>query len=217
MDIVVKLWRDTGFLDYVGSGTMLALAVFMAYKVVKGVHNLMKDTPWWRANKENFLTEVAGWFVAIVLSSTAILWKNWFDANLYGIGALNGAVALVLRFFAPAVWVAFIWWPWSKQEAPDPTGPMDLISNDAVITALNRGIIASALTSSALASGTVEPGWLGKWWVIVLATSFVCVTVTRIGTTQRPMEVWHKLTKGKYRGLDTPSEEAEVWGKRSTL
>ena len=204
MDSQIWLWRDTAFLDYLGSGSMLFLACFIAYRIVKGAYNIMKDTPWWEANKEKFLAEVAGWFVAIVLSSTALLWKSWFGANLYGIGALNGVVALVLRFFMPAVWVAFIWLPWSRHEATDPTGPMELISDDSVITALNRGIIASAVTSSALASGMAEPTWLGKWWVMILATSFVCVTVTRLGTTQRPMEVWHMLTKGKYR--DWPAE-----------
>ena len=203
MDIM-SLWLDTDFLDYVGTGSLVVVAIYVSFLLVKGYYNLMKDTPWWKTNKENFLIEVAGWSVAMVLSSTAIFWSNWLDANLYGIAALNGAVALVVRFFTPAVWVFFIWSRWSKEDAQDPTGPMDLIKNDTIIRALNRGILSGAIASSALASGTVEPTWLGTWWVIVLITSFVCVMVTKIETTQRPIEIWHKLTNGKYREAPAP-------------
>ena len=147
---------------------------------------------------------MAGWVVAAILCGTAVLARNWLGANVYGIAALNGTVALVIRFFAPAVLVFFIWWPWSKQEDPDPHGPMKRIKNDTVIRPLNRGIIAAAITSSTLESGLVQPRWLGTWWAILVATSFVCITETRIDTTQRPIEIWHEITKGKYRELGEP-------------
>ena len=33
----------------------------------------------------------------------------------------------------------------------------------------------------------------------VLLTSFACVTVTRVESTMRPIEIWHKLAKNKFR------------------
>ena len=76
---------------------------------------------------------------------------------------------------------------------------MDLIRNSKIIVALSQGTVSAAITSSILASGKLEPEWLGKWWVIILATSFACVTITKVGTIHQPMEIWHKLTKNKYR------------------
>ena len=196
---IVNLYRATSFLDYAGTASLIVLRIYIVAQIGKGWHGLIKDTPRWRTNKENFLAEVAGWVIAAILCGTAVLARNWLGANVYGIVALNGAVALIIRFFAPAVWVVSIWWSWSKQADPDPNGPMKQIKNDTVMRPLNRGITAAAITSSALASGVVEPSWLGTWWAILVATSFVCITLTRIDTTQRPIEIWHKITKDKYR------------------
>ena len=186
-------------IDLIGAVSIALLAIYLAYLAIRGAHGLIKDTPWWRHNKENFLLEATGWIIAIILSSTALVWKNSLNANPYGIAALNGAVALVIRFIAPAVWVYLIWLPWSRQETKDPTIPMNLIEKSRVIGALSQGTISAAITSSVLASGKVEPDWLGSWWIIVLATSFACVTITKVGSIHQPIEIWHKLTGNKYR------------------
>ena len=196
---LVGFWPDAGFWDHVGTGLLFLAALYIVILMIKGSHGLIEDTPWWKTNKENFFTEISGWIVAIILSVTAMIWRDSLDANFYGIAALNSGVALILRFLCPAVWVSSIWLPWSRDGGEYPQGPMSLIQNHRIIAALNRGIVAATVTSSGLVSGKAQPDWLGEWWVIILLTSFACVTIIKIESTMQPIEIWHKLTKNKYR------------------
>ncbi len=196
---LVGFWQDSDLWDYLGAVLLLVAFVYVAYLLIKGTHGLIKDTPWWRGNKENFLTEISGWIVAIILSITAMVWRDSLDANFYGIAALNTGVALILRFLCPVVWVSSIWLPWSRDGGENPQGPMSLIQNHRIIAALNRGVVAATVTSSGLVSGKAQPIWLGDWWVIILLTSFACVMIIKIESTMQPIEVWHQLTKNKYR------------------
>ena len=198
-DYLVRLWRDTEFLDYLGAISLLVAAAYISYLVIRACYSLTKDTPWWGRNKENFLTEISGWAVAIILSISAMIWRDSLDANFYGIAALNTGVALILRFLCPVIWVGSIWLPWSRNGGENPDVPMSLIQNHRIIPALNRGIVAATITSAGLVSGKAQPDWLGEWWAIILLTSFACVTVIKIESNMQPMEVWHALTKDKYR------------------
>ena len=196
---LVGFWPNAGFWDHIGAGLLLVAASCVICFLIRGCHGLIKNTPWWSRNKENFLTESSGWIVAIILSITAMIWRDSVDANFYGIAALNTGVALILRFLCPVVWVSSIWLPWSRNEEERPQGPMSLIQNHRIIVAMNRGIVAATITSSGLGSGKAQPEWLGDWWVIILLTSFACVMIIKIESTMQPIEVWHKLTANKYR------------------
>ena len=196
---IVRFWRDAGFWDYLGGGFLLLAAFYVLFLIIKGCHGLIKGTPWWERNKESSLIELSGWIIAAILSICAMTWNEVLDANLYGIAAINTGVALILRFAAPIIWVSAIWLPWSRDGTEDPQEPMRLIQNHKIIVALNRGIISATVTSSTLASGKVEPDWLGSWWAIILLTSFACVTVTKIETIMQPVEIWHKLTRNQFR------------------
>ena len=196
---LVGFWPNAGFWDHVGAALLLLAALYVIYLLIKAYHGLVKDTPWWKRNKENFLTEVSGWIVAIILSISAMIWRDSLDANFYGTVALNTGVALILRFICPVVWVSSIWLPWSRRGEENPDLPMSLIENHRIIAALNKGIVAATVTSAGLVSGKAQPDWLGEWWVIIILTSFACVTIIKIESTMQPIEVWHKLTKDKYR------------------
>ena len=198
-DYLVRLWRDTEFLDYLGALSLLVALAYIAFLLIRVWYSITKDTPWWKRNKENFLTELSGWTVAIILSISAMIWRDSLDANFYGIAALNTGVALILRFLCPVIWVSSIWLPWSRHGEENPDVPMSLLQNHRIIAALNRGIVAATITSAGLVSGKAQPDWLGEWWVIIILTSFACVTVIKIESTMQPIEVWHKLTKNKYR------------------
>ena len=88
---------------------------------------------------------------------------------------------------------------WRLQFTEDASEPMAKIEANRVVPALSRGIITAALISALLAANEVEPDWLGKWWVITVATIVGCNWTTKIEGTFQPMALWHKFTKGKYK------------------
>ena len=73
----------------------------------------------------------------------------------------------------------FFWQSWRKSESEDATDVMNIIQNDRIMGALSQGTVAAAIVSSSLASGKVEPEFLARWWLIILATSFSCVMITK--------------------------------------
>ena len=189
----------TAFLHRIGAVLLVLLIASLIVRAIRGANALTEDTPWWSRNQEKFLTEAAGWTIAIILSITAIVWRDSLNANLYGTVALNGAVALVIRYVVPAIWVYFVWQSWRKSESENATDVMNIIQNDRIMGALSQGTVAAAVVSSSLASGKVEPEFLARWWLIILATSFSCVMITKVGSTFRPIEIWHEFTNNKYR------------------
>ena len=198
-------------LDYLGITTIIILALYTVAKIVKVCYDATKNSPewqnWWQKNGENAAIDASAWVIGLTLSGSAIAWRDGVGANLFGIGALNTGVALLVRASVPTLWVWGTWMSWRLQftkQAREPTEddarePMRTIEANKIVPALNRGIIAATVISTLLAGNEVQPNWLDEWWVMIVATTFGCNWTTKIESTFQPMALWHKFTENKYR------------------
>ena len=190
-------------LDYVGTATVVILVLYATFRLVRTCYAATNNNPqwreWWQENGENATIDAAAWGIGLIMSGMAIAWRDLLGGNVYGIGALNTGVALLVRASIPTLWVWSTWLGWRLQFTEDASDPMAKIEANKIVPALNHGIIAATVISTVLASNAVQPDWLCKWWVVMIATTFGCNWTTKIESTFQPMALWHKFTKNKYR------------------
>ena len=119
-------------------------------------------------------------------------------ANVYGVVICNLVVALATRYAVAAGWALK-----QKRRLQSNEATVDeikgILTTNRTMPAIDRAIAAGAIAATVFAQDNIEPEWLTWWWVMFIIILTVIVAVGKMSTIWQPIELWHMLTKERYR------------------
>ena len=154
-----------------------------------------------RRNREGLAIERVGLIISSLFVLSILFLTHFLNANVYGVVVCVLVVALAARYSVVAGWALKQKRRLDKDEAPV-AEIKDTLKTNRTMPAIDRAIAAGAIAATAFSQDSIELEWLTKWWVMFPIILTVIVSVGKMYTIWQPIELWHMLTKERYRDED---------------